>query len=204
LYPIVDVEVAARAGWAPRDLARAYLNGGARLLQLRAKGMESGPFLELASAIAEDTRAAGAQLIVNDRADIATLAGAAGVHVGQDDLRPSDVRRIIGEDAVVGLSTHTVAQLERGVTEPVSYIAIGPVFSTATKVTGYDQVGLPLVAAAARAASVRGLPVVAIGGITLTNARSVIDTGAQSLAIITDLISADPEDRIRQYFAVLG
>lgn len=204
LYPIVDTEIAARAGWTPRDLARAYLDGGASLLQLRAKSLGSGPLLELAAAIAEDARQANARLIVNDRADVAALAGASGVHVGQEDLPPSDVRNIVGADAIVGVSTHTKAQIASAVEEPISYLAVGPVFRTATKDTGYDEVGLSLVRAAADAAKGKRLPVVAIGGITLSTAASVIDAGAASLAIITDLVSADPERRVREYLAVLG
>jgi thiamine-phosphate pyrophosphorylase len=204
LYAIVDAEVAGRAGWAPRDLARAFLSGGARLLQLRAKTLESGAFLELAEAIQDDAAAAGAQLVVNDRADIAALAGAAGVHVGQDDLSPGDVRRIVGAKAVVGFSTHSEAQLADAVREPISYVAIGPVYWTGTKNTGYDQVGLNLVRRAAQIAAPRALPVVAIGGITLASAQSILEAGASSVAVITDLLSGNPEERVRQYLSVLA
>lgn len=161
-------------------------------------------FLDLARGIAADARVAGATFIVNDRADLAVLAGAAGVHVGQEDLVPLDVRRVVGEQALVGCSTHTVAQIEQALAQPISYLAVGPVFSTSTKATGYEQVGLRLVAAAAGAAAVRGLPVVAIGGITLETARSVIDAGAASVAVITDLMAPDPAARVRQYLSALG
>jgi thiamine-phosphate pyrophosphorylase len=204
LYPIVDVEVCARAGWTPQDLARAYLSGGARLLQLRAKVSSGAAWLELAHAIAEDVHRAGARLIVNDRADIAQLAGADGVHVGQDDLEPVDVRRIIGDAALVGLSTHTDAQIEAALAQPISYLAIGPVFPTATKATGYERVGYAAVRHAAARAATEALPVVAIGGITLDTAARVIEAGAQSLAIITDLVTSDPEKRVREYLAVIG
>jgi thiamine-phosphate pyrophosphorylase len=204
LYPIVDVEVAARAGWAPLDLARAYLAGGARLLQLRAKTLEGAAFLDLAHAVISAAHAAGARVIVNDRSDIARLAGADGVHVGQDDLAPGDVRRLVGDDAIVGFSTHTPVQIEAALAEPISYLAIGPVFSTATKATGYERVGYEAVRhAAARAATAR-VPVVAIGGITLETAPRVIEAGAASLAVITDLVTADPESRVRQYLASLA
>ena len=99
--------------------------------------------------------------------------------------------------------THTPAQVEAGVEEPVSYVAIGPVFSTRTKATGYREVGLPLVAHAAAVGAKRGLPVVGIGGITLDTAMSVMDAGAAALAVITDLVTADPEERTRQYLSVL-
>ena len=200
----MDVEVCARHGWAPRDLTRAYLSGGARLIQLRAKTMDSGAFLDLASSVAEDARAAGATIIINDRADIAVLAGAHGVHVGQEDLSPADVRRVTGDQPLVGFSTHTTEQIERALTEPVSYFAIGPVFSTVTKSTGYDAVGYDAVSHAAARGTSAGLPVVAIGGISLATAARVIAAGAASVAIITDLLTTDPEERVRQYLSALA
>src|SRR5262245_5843847 len=153
LYAIVDVDVCARTGWMPADLARAYLAGGARLLQLRAKQLASGAMLDLAAEIARDAQTAGGELIVNDRADVAVLAGAAGVHVGQEDLSPADVRRVSGEHLVVGLSTHSTAQIEAALQQPISYLAIGPVFMTATKATGYSERGLEAVSSAVRLAS---------------------------------------------------
>jgi thiamine-phosphate pyrophosphorylase len=200
LCAIVDVDAAVRAGWQPLDLARAFLDGGARFLQLRAKTLASGPRLDLAAAVTERAHAAGALVIVNDRADIARLAGADGVHVGQEDLSPAAVRSILGAGAMVGLSTHTVEQLDRALNEPVTYVAIGPVFGTTTKVTGYERVGLEMVQEAARRTSVRGLPLVAIGGITLANASSVIQAGAQSIAVISDLLAdGDPARRVREF-----
>jgi thiamine-phosphate pyrophosphorylase len=204
LYAIVDVDVCTRLGWAPVDLARAYLSGGATLLQLRAKALAGGAFLDLASAIVDEARRVGARVIVNDRADFAALSGAAGVHVGQDDLSPAEVRTIVGADAVVGLSTHTSAQLADAVQQPIDYLAIGPVFSTGTKNTGYASVGHDAVRAAVAAASPRQLPVVAIGGITLETAPSVIAAGAASVAVITDLVARDPAARVRAYLAGLS
>jgi thiamine-phosphate pyrophosphorylase len=162
-------------------------------------------FLDTASAIVDLARPAGASVIVNDRADIARLAGAAGVHVGQEDLAPRAVRTVVGDDAVVGLSTHTVEQLERALDEPVSYVAIGPVFGTATKETGYEAIGLERVADASRRAAARGLPLVAIGGITVHNARAVVDAGAAAVAVIGDLLATgDPEARVRDFLKVLS
>jgi thiamine-phosphate pyrophosphorylase len=188
----------------PRDLARAYLSGGARLLQVRAKTLPSGAFLDLATGITEDAAAAGATVIVNDRADVAVLAGAAGVHVGQDDLSPQDVRRVAGADAIVGFSTHTDGQIEQALQSPISYVAIGPVFSTSTKDAGYAAVGYPAVERAAAYARTPRLPVVAIGGITLATAPRVIAAGAAAVAVISDLLVGDPEARVRQYLAALG
>ena len=147
---------------------------------------------------------AGAQVIVNDRADVAALASAAGVHVGQDDLSPDAVRRLMGPDRIVGFSTHTVVQLDHAVQQPVTYVAVGPIFGTASKNTGYDPVGLALVEAAAARARPRGLQVVAIGGITLERAADVIRAGADSVAIISDLLtSGDPRARVREFLRTL-
>ena len=140
LCAIVDAEAAARAGWRPVDLARAFIAGGARFLQLRAKTMPGGELLETASAIVDLARPSGAIVIVNDRADIARLAGAAGVHVGQEDLAPRAVRGIVGAAAIVGFSTHTVEQLDAAVEEPISYVAVGPVFGTTTKASAREAI----------------------------------------------------------------
>jgi thiamine-phosphate pyrophosphorylase len=204
LCAIVDAEAAARAGWRVLDLARAFLDGGARFLQLRGKAMSGAEFLDTAAALVTLAHGHGARVIVNDRADIAWLAGADGVHVGQEDLLPAAVRSVVGQEAIVGLSTHTVEQLDRALKEPVSYVAIGPVFGTATKVTGYERVGLERVREAARRTSARGLPLVAIGGITLENAPSVLAAGAASVAVIGDLLqSDDPANRVKAFLNAL-
>jgi thiamine-phosphate pyrophosphorylase len=195
---ICDADVCARAGWSLVDFASACLDGGARLLQVRAKNGAAREILAAADAIVRRAEPCNAAIIVNDRADIARMAGAAGVHVGQEDLPPAAVRRIVGEHAIVGLSTHTSEQIVAAVGEPVSYIAIGPVFGTSTKDTGYSAVGLTRVREAAERARTRGLPVVAIGGITLDNAADAIGAGAASVAVISDLVSTgDPAARVR-------
>jgi thiamine-phosphate pyrophosphorylase len=211
LNAIVDVGVAERAGWTPLDLAAAYLNGGAQFLQIRAKSLAGAAFLELATRICAMAHAVGAIVVVNDRADIARLSGADGVHLGQDDLAAPAARAIVGPGAVLGLSTHTSPQIEAGVLQPVTYVAVGPVFGTSTKATGYDAVGLDRVRyAAARLASTPGLRdqrpgLVAIGGITLDRAVDVMDAGATSVAVITDLLACgDPEARVRAYLARLA
>jgi thiamine-phosphate pyrophosphorylase len=203
LYAVLDTALAAERGYDPVDLARQFFDGGARLLQLRAKGVASGRLLDWADAIAAQGRASGATVIINDRADIAVMAGAAGVHVGQDDLTPADVRRVAaGAPFIIGLSTHTTAQIAAAASAPVDYIAVGPVFGTATKDTGYAPVGLEMVRAAVSGAG--GRPVVAIGGITAATARSVIDAGAASVAVISDLLwTDDPAGRVAEYLKVL-
>ena len=167
--------------------------------------MASGAFLDLAAAIVDQARAPNAAVVINDRADIARLSGAQGVHVGQDDLRPLDVRAVAGDAVAIGASTHTLAQIDAALGEPVDYIAIGPVFGTTTKSTGYGAVGLGVVRAAADRARSARTPLVAIGGITLETAPAVIEAGAASVAMIGDLLAAgDPERRVREYLRALG
>jgi thiamine-phosphate pyrophosphorylase len=200
LNAILDADAAARAGWPILDLAAAYLAGGARFLQLRAKSMAGDAFLATAAALVQLAHRQGARVIVNDRADIARLADADGVHVGQDDLTPEAVRSIVSDVAMVGVSTHTADQIDRAVVQPVNYVAVGPVFGTSTKATGYAAIGLDRVRDAARRAAGRHLPLVAIGGITLENAPSVLAAGAASVAVISDLLSTgDPEARVRAF-----
>lgn len=189
------------------DFAQACLDGGARLLQVRAKQVDAGAFLAAVETIVARAAATDphTQVIVNDRADIARLARAQGVHVGQDDLGPAAVRQLVGDAAVVGLSTHTDAQLDQALATPSTYVAIGPVFSTETKATGYTAVGVARVRHVSSMAAVHGRPVVAIGGITLEHAPSVIDAGASAVAVISDLLATgDPTARVRDYLRRLG
>jgi len=182
-------------GVEPVTLAEACLRGGARLLQLRWKGAPGGAFLSLAELIVARARECGAAVIINDRPDIARLASADGVHVGQDDLSVDDVRQVAGADAIVGLSTHDERQVDAALAGSATYVAVGPIFSTTTKPAGAPR-GLGLL----RYASDRGKPVVAIGGITLDRVRSVIAAGASGVAIVTDLLATgDPETRVRAY-----
>jgi thiamine-phosphate pyrophosphorylase len=198
LQAIVDADVAARAGWAPLDLARAFLDGGARFIQIRAKPMPSGEFLNLCDRVVAAAAAYDAIVIVNDRVDLARLSGADGVHVGQDDLSVAAARAQLGDAAIVGTSTHAVDQIDRAVREPVTYVAVGPVFGSATKDTGYNAVGLEMVSAATHRAT--GIPVVAIGGISLDTAAAVIQAGAAAVAVISDLLTGgDPAARVRRF-----
>jgi len=204
LSAIIDADAAAQAGWSVLDLARAIVDGGATFLQLRAKQATGGWLLETAAAIVA-LDGPGVQLIVNDRADVARLAGAAGVHVGQDDLPPEAARQIVGPERIVGFSTHTIAQVDAAVREPLDYIAIGPVFGTASKATGYEAIGLAMVEQAAARAHARGLQVVAIGGITLERAADVLRAGADAIAVISDLLrNGDPRARVREYLERLS
>ena len=199
LYPIIDADVCAQRGHDPLALAEACLRGGARVLQLRAKQAAGGALLALADALVSATRPWDALVIVNDRADIARMAGAAGVHVGQDDLPVEDVRRLLPAPAIVGVSTHDARQLDAALLSTADYVAVGPIYGTATKDTGYDAGGLDLI----RGAAGRGKPVVAIGGITLERAAAVAAAGAAALAVISDLLAGDAEARVRAYLEAI-
>jgi len=180
----------------------AFLDGGAQLVQLRAKRLPSGSFLTLCDAMVRAAEPYRASIIVNDRIDLALMSGAAGAHVGQEDLTPRDARRLLGAAAIIGYSTHTPPQVAAASGEPISYIAIGPVFGTQSKATGYDPVGLAMVAEAARLS--KGLPVVAIGGITLDTAPAVLAAGASAVAVIGDLlVGGDPKARVAAYARAL-
>jgi thiamine-phosphate pyrophosphorylase len=202
LYAIVDEEAATLAGHTAAALGRALIEGGARLVQVRAKLAPSARFLADCLSIRDAAHAHGALVVVNDRFDVALAANLRAVHVGQDDLPPSLVRRFLGPEGFIGLSTHSGEQVDRALYEPIDYIAVGPVFGTATKETGYEPVGLDLVA---YAASRTTLPIVAIGGITLERAPDVLEAGAASVAVIGDLLAGgDPAARVAEYLATLG
>jgi thiamine-phosphate pyrophosphorylase len=201
VYPIVDAQFCASRGLEPLRLVEACLRGGARVLQLRCKDRGSAAWLALAREAVARARASGAAVIVNDRPDIAALAGAAGVHVGQEDLTVDDVRRVAGTAIEVGLSTHSTGQVEVALATTATHLAVGPIYATGTKQTGYGPRGLDLV----RFASGRGRPVVAIGGITVERASELVAAGASGLAVIADLFATgDPERRVREYVAALG
>jgi thiamine-phosphate diphosphorylase len=201
LYPIIDTGVCSAAGLDPATVADACLAGGARILQLRDKTGSSAAFLSLADRLVQRASACDAVVVVNDRADIARLSEASGVHVGQDDLDVADVRRIVGSSAVVGISTHDELQIDAALETDATYVAVGPIFGTATKDTGYSARGLDLI----RYAANRGKPIVAIGGIALDHVHSVLEAGAAGLAVISDLLTTgNPEARTRDFIARIG
>ena len=197
LYAILDIDLTRAAGRDPSAVASAFFEGGVRLIQIRAKNLPGGELLALSRAVVAEARSVGATVIINDRPDVAVLARADGVHVGQDDLPPAAVRRVM-PSGILGLSTHTREQLEAALDTPATYVAVGPVFGTATKDTGYTPVGLEFVRWAA-AHSDR--PIVAIGGIGLENIREVIAAGAASAAVISELLRGDPGTRARDLTA---
>jgi len=181
LYAIADA-----AFGNPVSLSRELFDGGARLVQVRNKTASARVFFDQVAAILKFAPS-DSRLIVNDRADIALLAGAGGVHLGQTDLPPQRVRKILPSSQVIGISTHSAGQALDADSLPVDYIAAGPVFPTTTKTNAEPVIGLDgLRQICARASH----PVVAIGGITMENARDVFACGAASVAVISDLLKS--------------
>ena len=200
LYAIIDPT--QTLDLSPVAVADILLSAGVRLIQYRGKTDTSRRLLDVCSEIAERVRYAGGVFIVNDRADVALLAGASGVHVGQDDLPVEHVRRVLSGGQRVGLSTHTRTQVEKAEATSADYIAFGPIFPTGSKERPDPVVGLD------RLREMRALtrkPLVAIGGITLDNAASVIEAGADSVAVIHDLLAVeDVGTRARKFLSELA
>ncbi len=197
LYAIMD---RALLTFPELSLAEMLAEAGAELVQLRDKRAPSRALFEASTRLAEFFRSRGARFIVNDRADIAALAGAAGVHVGQADLPVEAARAICGPGAWVGVSTHTFAQLREAARTSADYIAVGPIFATATKEQPKPVVGVEFVREARRLTE---KPLIAIGGITLERAAEIYRAGADSLAVARDLLCApNPATRAREFLRV--
>ncbi len=198
LYVILDATLLNNS---PFDCAQELAAAGVRLLQYRDKSAAARDLLKTSRQLVASVNSYGSSLIVNDRPDVAALAGAAGVHVGQEDLDPEQARAVVGEETWVGVSTHNLEQFRRAAATSADYIAVGPIFPTATKANPDPVVGLELIG------QVRALtdkPIVAIGGITLDRAASVIAAGADSVAVIRDVLcAAKPQDRARRFLETL-
>jgi len=186
------------------ELAAAFARGGASVVQLRVKRAGAGEMLRAARAAAGECRARGVLFIVDDRTDVARLAGADGVHLGQDDLDVSAARAVLGPGAIVGVSTHSDAEIDAALAAGADYLGFGPVFATATKEAALPPPhGIEGLARAVRRAG--RTPVVAIGGITVASAAAVAAAGAACAAAISELCDAsDPEGRARAFAAAFG
>ena len=192
LYAITDRRL---SGLSHAGQVERLCEGGARLVQLREKHLSPRElYAEAAEALAV-ARRWGARLLINDRADLALALEADGVHLGQDDLPPGAARALLGEVAVVGFSTHNAAQAAEAGRLPVDYVAVGPIFQTSSKEKPNPVVGLEGVRGA-RAAVPAHIPLVAIGGITAESARSVLEAGADSVAVIGALLRRGEPDEI--------
>ncbi len=185
LYAIIDP--AQSGGRPPVVVAEALLAAGLRLIQLRDKQASSGELYESAQRVGECVHRAGGIFIVNDRADIARAVDAAGVHVGQDDLPVESARALVGPGKLIGFSTHGLEQVTEADRSTADYLAFGPIFPTASKENPDAVVGLEGLGEARKATR---KPLVAIGGITLENARAAIEAGADSVAVIRGLVGA--------------
>lgn len=191
LYAVADA-----AFGDPVQLARVLFDAGVRIVQIRDKSASAAELLKEVDAVLQFAPS-NAQVIVNDRADVARLSGASGVHLGQEDLTPQLARRVLRPDQNIGYSTHNLNQAVEADDAPVDYIAVGPVFATSTKEDAAPVLGLDRLR---EICSQVKKPVVAIGGITLERASSVLDCGAVSVAVIRDLLgNGRVEDRTREW-----
>jgi thiamine-phosphate pyrophosphorylase len=198
LYVILD---AALLKIPAKECAKSLVDAGVRLIQYRNKRASGCELFETSRELAEYLNPIGVHFIVNDRADVAVLAGAGGVHVGQDDLGVEQARRVVGEGKWVGISTHNAGQFRSALETSADYIAVGPISATGSKENPDPVVGVGFVRET-RAMTDR--PIVAIGGITLERAAEVIEAGADSMAIISDILGAENVgQRARQYVDLL-
>jgi thiamine-phosphate pyrophosphorylase len=199
LYVILD---AALIPTSEKECARELAGAGVRLLQYRNKKASARELLNHSRELAEEVLPRGVCFFVNDRADVAVLAGAHGVHVGQEDLDAGQARALVGAGRYVGVSTHNLEQFHRAMNSSADYIAVGPIFATSSKANPDPVVGTEFLR------QVRPLtdkPIVAIGGITLERAAEVIEAGANSVAAISDILLAEsPARRAHQYIELLG
>jgi len=197
LYVILD---AALLRVSARELAVTLVRSGVELIQYRDKLSPSQALLSLSQELVSTLRPLGACVIVNDRADVAAMSAAAGVHVGQNDLPVEEARRVCGPRRWVGVSTHNEEQVRAAASTSADYIAVGPVYPTATKQNPDPVVGLELIR---RARALTEKPIVAIGGITVERSGEVFAAGADCVAVASDILTnADPEARARRYLQI--
>ena len=200
VYPITDAWI---SGLSHSEQVKRLLAGNATLIQLREKRASSRAFYVDAANALQMTRSAGVNLIINDRVDIALALRADGVHLGQEDMPADAARRILGDNAVIGFSTHNLEQVYEALRLPIDYLAFGPIFPTTSKHNPDPVAGLNQLRIVCEVA--RPLPVVAIGGITTTNAQDVLNAGADAVAVISALL-ANPHliaENLRHFAASL-
>lgn len=199
IYPLTDIQISALSH---ADQVAKLSDCGARVIQLREKTLSAREFFVEADAAMRVARKRGIQIIINDRVDIALALEADGVHLGLDDLPAETARRILGPEAIIGVSTHNLEQAKRAAQMPVDYIAIGPIFLTHTKESDNPAVG----ASGLRAvrAQIGNIPLVAIGGITEHSAPELLQAGATAVAVIGDLwaTKSDPTFKMRRFMTL--
>ena len=197
IYPIIDSSIVTLDNIG--KTAEAIIDGGAKILQLRAKSLSSKEFLETARIIRKITKDKGTVFIVNDRVDIALLTDADGVHLGQGDLPVKEARRLLGNNKIIGYSTHNLREALEAVRLPVDYISFGPIFPTKTKEDAQTPKGLKLLSEVRKAVEI---PIVAIGGITETNMVHVLKEGVEGVAMISEILTVkDISQKINRVIA---
>jgi len=198
IYPIIDSSLVTLDNIG--KTAEAIIDGGAKILQLRAKSLSSKEFLETALIIRKITKDKGTVFIVNDRVDIALLTDADGVHLGQGDLPVKEARRLLGNNKIIGYSTHNLREALEAVRLPVDYISFGPIFPTKTKEDAQTPKGLRWLSEVRKAVEI---PIVAIGGITETNMAHVLKEGVEGVAMISEILtSLDISKKLNRLIAI--
>ena len=205
-YPIIDTSTAVSLGATPEDTACALIEAGVQIVQFRHKGFYDYEIFESARKTGEMIQQSGAMYIVNDRSDIALFLGADGVHVGQEDISPDSVRTVaatlpIQRSILIGVSVHNEEQLRQADLTTADYLAIGPIFPTTSKQDLDPIVGLEELR---RLRAFTAKPIVAIGGITCENAAEVVAAGANSVAVISDFMGSDIDNRLHEWSTVVA
>lgn len=192
VYPITDTRI---SGLTHLDQVERLIDGGATLIQLREKYASSREFHEQAVECVHYAHSNGVKIMINDRVDIAMMSDADGVHLGQDDMPPEAARGLLGPDKIIGYSTHSIEQAVAAAASGVDYVAIGPVFATGTKTDPDPVVGIEGVAKAR--AAISDFPLVAIGGIDMSNVTTVLSAGANSAAVISAVLQRPDEIAVK-------
>lgn len=200
IYPLTDVLL---SGLSHAEQVIRLSDGGANLIQLREKNLTPRQFFKQAEEASHIARQRGVRILINDRVDMALALAADGVHLGQDDFPPEAARRLLGDKAIIGISTHSMEQARRASLLPVNYLAIGPIFTTSSKSNSEPALGLDGLRSVREATG--DFPLVAIGGITHQNAREVLESGADAIAVIGELLANRNEvtERTRRLMAAI-
>ncbi|MCM3900998.1 MAG: thiamine phosphate synthase [Pyrinomonadaceae bacterium] len=200
IYPLTDARL---SGLSHAEQVIRLSDGGANLIQLREKDLTPREFFKQAQEASQIARRRGVRIVINDRVDMALAVEADGVHLGQEDFPPEAARRLLGDRAIIGVSTHNVEQARRASRLPVNYLAIGPIFTTSSKSNSEPAVGLDGLRNVRDA--IGNFPLVAIGGISHENAQDVLESGADVVAVLSALLANSNEvtERTKRLFAAL-
>jgi thiamine-phosphate pyrophosphorylase len=199
VYAITDRSLAGEPDISV--IVRQLSQGKAGLIQIREKNISTSEFTALAASAVETAAEYNIPILINDRVDVALYSGARGVHLGDDEMPPKEARKLLGTEAIIGVSCHSISDVKKALEEPLDYIAVGPIYPTETKQLKYEVVGLELIR---QARAISHLPLVAIGGITGENAKGIISAGADSVSVISMLmVSGEIEKRTANLHSLL-